>query len=322
MSRAWRIEYEGALYHILSRGNERSDIFKDDQDRSMFLDLLGKMAERFEMDVAAYVLMNNHYHLLLRTNRANLSKSMQWLGVTYTRRFNIRHRRSGHLFQGRFKSILVENDAYLFQLSYYIHRNPLRAGLVKRLADYEWSSYRSYAYGIKYERWLCMDLVLAQLENHPDPYKAYKDNMQAYAEEEQSPWEDLRYGLILGSKRFSQKIRQRYLPETPHVEMPQQKRLRDDSNIATILTRAAKELGCDVQRYRQAKRLSGADAVNRDILIYILYQQGFWSNQQIADMFDITYFSVSRRVQFLTEKMRKDKTLAAHVNEINAKIKM
>ena len=93
MARAWRIEFEGALYHVVSRGNERWDIFFDDDDRRLFLDTLGEMAQRFEIELFAFVLMNNHYHLLLRTRRANLSRAMQWLGVTYTNRFNARHSR-------------------------------------------------------------------------------------------------------------------------------------------------------------------------------------------------------------------------------------
>jgi REP element-mobilizing transposase RayT len=131
----------------LSRGNERRDIFFGDEDRRLFLDTLGDMAQRFEVDVFAYVLMDNHYHLLLRTPRANLSRAMQWLGVTYTNRINARHRRSGHLFQGRLKNMLVQNDAYLLQLSCYIHGNPLRAKMVERSVEYRWSSYRAYAYG-------------------------------------------------------------------------------------------------------------------------------------------------------------------------------
>ena len=107
--RAWRLEYEGAFYHILSRGNERGDIFYDNTDRGGFLDAIGQLSERFAVDIFAYVLMANHYHLLLRTRRANLSKAMQWSGTTYTRRFNNRHSRIGHLFQGRFKSIIIEN---------------------------------------------------------------------------------------------------------------------------------------------------------------------------------------------------------------------
>ena len=149
MTRQWRIEFEGAYYHILSRGNERRNIFHDNDDRISFLEILGKMSERFEVEVYAYVLMNNHYHLLLKTNKPNISKSMQWFGNTYTRRYNIKHRRSGHLFQGRFKNFLVENDEYLTLLSCYIHRNPLRAGTVERLVDYPWSSYPMYANGKK-----------------------------------------------------------------------------------------------------------------------------------------------------------------------------
>ena len=133
MARAWRIEYEGAFYHVLSRGNEKQDVFITDGDRNLFLATVAEMGERFEIDVFAYLLMDNHYHLLFRTNRANLCRSMQWFGATYTKRFNLRHNRSGHLFQGRFKNMLVQNDAYLLQLSYYIHRNPLRAGMVRRL---------------------------------------------------------------------------------------------------------------------------------------------------------------------------------------------
>ena len=136
------------------------EIFLDDDDRADFIKALGEMSERFEISVFAYVFMNNHYHLLLQTRRANLSKSMQWLGTTYTRRFNLRHHRSGHLFQGRYKSFLIENEAYLFQLSCYIHRNPLRAGLNDRLADYPWSSYRVYAYRQKPPSWLETDLIL------------------------------------------------------------------------------------------------------------------------------------------------------------------
>jgi len=105
----------------LSRGNERSDIFIDHYDRKGFLDAIEEMSERFKIDVFAYVLMSNHYHVLLRTRRANLKKAMHWFGTTYTQRFNRRHFRSGHLFQGRYKSIIVQNDAYLLQLSCYIH---------------------------------------------------------------------------------------------------------------------------------------------------------------------------------------------------------
>ena len=154
MARPLRIEYNGAFYHVLSRGNAGEHIFKDPKDRLTFLDIIGNASERFSLDVFAYVLMDNHYHLLLRTNQTNLSKAMQWLGTTYTRRFNNRHHRGGHLFQGRFKSIILENESYLVQLSCYIHRNPLRAKMVERLIEYTWSSYPAYANGKHIPEWL------------------------------------------------------------------------------------------------------------------------------------------------------------------------
>ncbi|MBM3303352.1 MAG: transposase, partial [Deltaproteobacteria bacterium] len=196
MGRPWRIEYEGALYHVLSRGNERRNIFFHDRDRSLFLGATGEMARRFQVEVLAYVLMDNHYHLLLRTLRANLSQAMQWLGLTYTRRFNLDHSRSGHLFQGRFKSMLVQEDSYLMELSCYIHRNPLRAKVVERLGDYPWSSYRAYAYGKSAPEWLSMELILGQLPGR-DRHRAYRQKVQEYAGEEGRLWEDFRHGLVL-----------------------------------------------------------------------------------------------------------------------------
>jgi REP element-mobilizing transposase RayT len=160
MARQWRIEYPGALYHVLSSGNGHQEIFLRDDDRHLFLNLLAEQSERFNIEIYAYVLMGDHYHLLLKTLDANLSKAMQWFGTTYTRKFNIENQTSGHLFQGRFKSIIVENDAYLFRLSCYIHRNPLRAGIVERLADYPWSGYLNYAYRKKPPEWLKTKTIL------------------------------------------------------------------------------------------------------------------------------------------------------------------
>ncbi len=127
---------------------------------------------------------------------------MQWFGATYTKRFNLSHNRSGHLFQGRYKNMLVQNDAYLLQLSYYIHRNPLRAGMVKRLSDYKWSSYRAYGYGKRHQNWLNTKSILSQFTNVKDPHQAYRENMQKYSKEDKRVWEDLRHGIFVGTEKF------------------------------------------------------------------------------------------------------------------------
>ncbi|MGM0454081.1 MAG: transposase [Thermodesulfobacteriota bacterium] len=147
MGRAWRIQYPGAIYHLMSRGNDGQNIFLSEKDRLLFSDTIGEFAERFEIDIFAYLFMPNHYHLLVKTRHPNLKAAMQWLGTTYTRRFNNRNNKRGHLFQGRYRSILVEDETYFIGLSCYIHRNPLRAGIVSRLIDYPWSSYPVYAAG-------------------------------------------------------------------------------------------------------------------------------------------------------------------------------
>ena len=236
MARQWRIEYSGALYHVLSRGNERRDIVFDNEDRASFLQTLGEMCERFDIDMYAYVLMDNHYHLLLKTKRPNLSKSMQWFGVSYTRRFNVRHGRSGHLFQGRFKALLIENDTYLLRLSCYIHRNPLRAGIVHRLIDYQWSSYPFYAYGKNPPQWLNLDIILSQFSDK-DKNKAYREEVQRYAREKKSIWEEVKHGLFMGSKEFIERIRSEYLTDKPHIEIPQQRQVLKGKDLKEVFDR-------------------------------------------------------------------------------------
>ena len=236
MARPWRIEYEGALYHVFSRGNNQQDIFVTDDDRYLFLETIGQMSERFGCDIFAYVLMDNHYHLLLRTPKANVSRSMQWLGTTYTRRFNLDHLQSGHLFQGRYKSILVENDAYLMQLSYYIHDNPLRAGIVRRLIDYRWSSYPAYAYNRRHPNWLDKDLILSQMHGD-NKHRQYRERTQKYSDEHRRLLEDIRHGFIYGSQKFVDRIKKRYADDEPDPAVPQQKSLLKDSDPVALLAR-------------------------------------------------------------------------------------
>jgi putative transposase len=321
MARAWRIEYEGAYYHLLSRGNEGRDIFLCDEDRSLFLGTIGEFGERFEIELFCYVLMSNHYHLLLRTRRANLSRAMQWFAGTYTRRFNNRHGRSGHLFQGRFKSILVQNDAYVLQLSCYIHRNPLRASLVQRLADYPWSSYRTYAYGKKPADWLTTGLILEQFKVSK-PHKAYREKVQGYAKEEKRLWEDLHHGFILGSRKFVESMRERFLPQEPAAGVPQQLRLARDKDIQTVLKNAADQLGCDLTRLSAARRVSGEEKDKRDLLIYWVWQSGILNNEQVGNLFGLTYSAVSHNVTEIKKKLRTDKGLRTLIRQLNSQFKV
>ena len=140
MARPLRLELAGGLYHVTSRGNSRQDIYIDDEDRLCWLDLLGDTCTSFNWVCHAYCLMTNHYHIVLETVEGNLSQGMRQLNGVYTQRFNRRHRRVGHVFQGRYKAILVDKDSYLLELSRYVVLNPVRAAMVNDVGDWEWSS--------------------------------------------------------------------------------------------------------------------------------------------------------------------------------------
>jgi len=278
------------------------------------------MSERFEMDIFAYVLMDNHYHLLLRTPKANLSRSMQWLGTTYTRRFNLEHSQSGHLFQGRYKSILVENGAYLMQLSYYIHNNPLRAGLVKRLIDYRWSSYSAYAYNRRHPKWLKKDLILSQIYGE-DKHRQYRELSQKYSGENRRILEDLRHGFIYGSKKFVKRIRERYTDSEPNPAIPQQRNVSRSRNPVSFLNKASRVLRCDLERMKKSARIGEADKLNRDILLYWLWHDGNYTNIQIGELFGLTHSSVSRRVTVIRKKLALEPKFQKRIAALKSQIK-
>ncbi|MGD0273479.1 MAG: transposase [Gaiellaceae bacterium] len=204
MSRPLRIEYPGALYHVTSRGNERKEIFLDRLDRRRFLDLLSVIVRRFGWRVYAYCLMPNHYHLLLETPRPELVRGMQQLNGIYARRFNRRHVRSGHLFGGRFHSILIERDAHLVEVARYVVLNPVRAGICKLPEDYRWSSYRATAGLEKPPAFLAADELLRVFASRPDTARRHYKHA-CFEPIVEDPWASLRGQIYLGSEHFAQK---------------------------------------------------------------------------------------------------------------------
>ena len=321
MARQWRIEYPGALYHVLSRGNGGQDIFNSDNDRNLFLSLLEELIERFDVEVHAYVLMSNHYHLLLKTIDANLSKAMQWFGTTYTRKFNIANHTGGHLFQGRFKSLIIQNAAYLLRLSCYIHRNPVRAGMVERLADYPWSSYKFYAYKKKPPVWLTTQTLFDELSSD-DRHKAYRVKVQHYSDEKGSPWEDVKHGFIYGSQNFIEEIKAKYLGDKKEQELPQHNSLFRDVDPQLLLDKACAILDFDLDAARKAQRIGQNDKDKRDLLIYLLWQVGQLSGYAIGEYFGLTYSGISRRVKIIQSRMGTDKILGERYNSLKSLIKV
>lgn len=202
MARQLRLEFPGALYHLTARGNAQAAIFVDDSDRTRFLDLLRREVEQQGWLCYAYCLMGNHYHLLVETPEANLSKGMRRLNQVYTQTFNRRHGRVGHVLQGRYKSIIVDKDSYFLALCRYMVLNPVRANMVKAAKDWPWSSYRSTAGMTAPPPWLQAATVWRQFDDKPEVgHNRYREFVQA-GTGQPSPWEYLRGQIYLGGEDF------------------------------------------------------------------------------------------------------------------------
>ena len=227
MPRKPRVQYEGAVYHVMCRGDHGEPVFQDRADRLLFLDCLEEVCGKTGWMIHAYVLMDNHYHLLTETPQANLVGGMHWLQGTYTGRYNRRHGLHGHLFAGRYKPLVIDpnDDTYFLQVSTYIHLNPLRAGLVKPtkagLAKYRFSSYPLYL-GPKRPRpgWLCVDRVLAALglRDNARGRRVYAEHVTEQARQaatksgrrqQEKQWEAIRRGWCLGDEKFRARMRRR-----------------------------------------------------------------------------------------------------------------
>jgi len=206
MARPLRLEFDGALYHVTSRGNAREDIFDDDIDRKAFLEILAKVVSRFNWLCHAYCLMNNHYHLVIETPDANLSKGMRQLNGVYTQVYNRRHRSVGHLFQGRYKAILVQKESHLLAVCRYVVLNPVAAKAVARVEQWKWSSYGATAGIGKVPSWLTVDWVLGQFGR--SRYSAVRHYRRFVREGlgRRSIWEGLTAQVLLGEEEFAEKL--------------------------------------------------------------------------------------------------------------------
>lgn len=238
MSRPLRIEFPGAIYHVTSRGDRREPIFDDDADRRTFLEVVGAALDRFDACALAYCLMGNHYHLVLHTRRANLSMMMRHINGVYTQAYNRRHRKVGHLFQGRFKAILVDRDAYLLEVCRYVDLNPVRANMIPHPADWPWSSYRAHVGNQEPLSWLDTPSVHGYLlgrdvANGRDSQRAAQRYEKLVEQgKDVRLWDAaLKQQIYLGDDSFIQRMQSLLEPDRARAaEVPRsQRRTRPDS---------------------------------------------------------------------------------------------
>jgi REP element-mobilizing transposase RayT len=237
MARPLRIEYDGAVYHVTSRGNSRADIFMEDSDRVLFLNILAKVVKRYNFLCHAYCLMDNHYHLLIETPDGNLSAGMRQLNGVYTQAFNRAHQRDGHLYKGRYKAILVEKEGHLLELSRYVVLNPVRATIVSQPEQYRWSSYLPTLGRAAKPELLTTQWILGNFSTQLDEGRLrYQRFVQEGIDQSESPWEHLTNQLLLGSEYFVHKVKSHLLEPETLDEIPRKQRYVGRPSLVDIFS--------------------------------------------------------------------------------------
>ena len=280
MARPLRLEFAGALYHVTSRGDRREDIYLDDVDRQDWLAVLAHVCERFNWVVHAYCQMTNHYHLLVETVDGNLSQGMRQLKGLYSRRFNRRHRQVGHLFQGRYKAILVQKEAHLLALSRYLVLNPVRAGMVAQPIDWPWSSYGICVNDEFAPPWLDTDWLLGQFGTQRSSARRAFAKFVRQGTGLASPLMATRHQLLLGDDKFIE----------AHQAPLKQEALREVS----IAQRRSQALPLQTYQDRHA---------DRNTAMAEAYHSGAYTMAEIAVFFKVHYMTVSRAVRGAEKKL-------------------
>lgn len=317
MARPLRIEYSGAFYHVMNRGNAGEDIFKNDRDREKFLEYLCIAKERFSLIIHTYCLMTNHYHLLIETPKPNLSKAIQWLNISYATYFNRKRQRKGHLFQGRFKSILIDADEYLTYLSRYIHLNPVRAKMTETASAYRWSSYSSFIGKASPPEWLETAYLILnfgkQKKKAIQNYKSFVEDIDLHSIE--NPEKYLIAGFILGDNNFINWVKETFLADREeNEEMPQLKKLMRQNSPDQVVEQLCKFYNCEkryiIQKGRKKNRI-------RDIAIYLVRQCCDLSCKEIGAYFGgVSGAAVTLRCNYLTKEMKNDTRLCKEISKV------
>ena len=273
MARPLRLELSGGLYHVTSRGDGREDIYLCDADREAWLEVFGQVCERFNWVCHAWCQITNHYHILIETPEANLAQGMRQLNGVYTQRFNRTHDRVGHVFQGRYKAILVERDSYLLELARYVVLNPLRAKMVKRLETWPWSSYLATCGQVGSPDWLQTYWILAQFGQRRSRAIAKYVNFVHEGARLPSVWTQLQGQIYLGSEAFVRKMQAQIEQKSTLDEIPRAQRRAITQPLAGF-----------ERRYARNEAMARA------------YLSGQHSMAEIAKYFGVHYSTVSRAV--------------------------
>ena len=314
MARPYRLQGEGYFYHITSRGDGRKRIYISRYDYKKFLEYIMQAKEKYKFHLYAYVLMSNHYHLLLETTQPNLSKIMHYVNGAYTTYYNIKRKKSGHLFQGRYKSIVIDTDSYFKELSRYIHLNPVRAKLVNKPDEYEWSSYHGYV-SKRGDKLIDKKQIKMYLDMTEGQYRQFV--LDGIGEKSEM-FDNIYAGFIVGKIGFIKDTLKELKLQIESKELSYRKALRNVYNEGKIIEIVAKAYGKEAQDLcgMKNKPLQGRKAA-----IYLLKRFTGLTNPEIGKKFGITFSAVSKAAKDIEALMGKDKRVRRKIETIISSFK-
>ena len=310
MARPLRIQYPGAVYHVMNRGGSRQRVFLEDQDYESFLKTMREIHERWGVEFFAWCLIGNHYHLCLRTPEGNLSRVMRHLDGLYTQRFNRLHRRDGALFRGRYKAIVVDRDAYLAQVVRYIHLNPVKAGLAGEPQGYVWASHRFYLRPTQAPEWLRTEEVMGEFESvnafHEFVLEGNEQGLEAfYRKKRQSP--------VLGDEAFRERLMEK--PVRVDREHPRHERVAIRPSVDKVLKTLAKMYGVKIAEVMTARR--GKQNEARKVGMYLAKELCDLTLQEIAERFGTrSYGAVGWACHQVTARMESEARFRERISKL------
>jgi REP element-mobilizing transposase RayT len=324
MARPLRIQYSGAVYHVTCRGNERKEIFKDDRDRETFLEILTRSSGIYNIKIFSYILMDNHFHLLIETPLGNLGEFMRHFNITYTGYYNRRHNRVGHLYQGRYKSILVDKESYLSVLSRYIHLNPVRTEAMEKntdeekiqhLQNYTWSSLPGYINKARRKQFVDYEMVLEEYGGDNDRGRlAYRKRIYDDISKKLEIKDKVIGQSIIGGEEFIRWVKEELLEKKMDRECPSLKEIQRYGAKEKIIEAIEKESGKGLE---EIKREKGSI---RQIVMDLLYRAGGLKGVDIGELIGVDYSTVSQGRKRLREIIEKDSKLKQLVNQIEGRL--
>jgi REP element-mobilizing transposase RayT len=306
---------EDCFYHVTSRGDDRKPIYKSERDFEKFLEYVTAAKDRFKFYLYAYCLMNNHYHLLIETTQANLSKIMQYINTAYTVYYNVKRKRSGHLFQGRYKSILVEQDAYFAELTRYIHLNPVRAKMVDGPEKYDWSSYRAY---VQSKKGGCVDVERAELFLGMD-MRRYREFVDTRDKKDSDLFKNVCAGFILGGEEFVKDKLNQLQNDIETKDFAHKRAVKNIIDPDDIIRAVTAHYGIDAESMRGS---GSRPRTAKKMAIYLLRRKTGLTNAQIGELFGMRYAAVSMAGRGFEDKLAGDKKLRAVAKKINLKFEV